>query len=186
LIVAEVIFQEVNYTLTDVLGNTYTGTSEKVAGGTLTLPGVAGCTFTNENMDGNNYTATINFPFPVSKEGRVINSTGVVYNGCVLIRQHEKVGNRDYYQMYSWDVPHKCYTYISFDKEKPMIACFNKLKSTQVNLHNEDISSKFAELDISFDDIAQVKLHQNMNSFSLDDMFRDRVVNQENEASLKR
>ena len=120
------------------------------------------------------------------KEGRVINSTGVVYNGCVLIRQHEKVGNRDYYQMYSWDVPHKCYTYISFDKEKPMIACFNKLKSTQVNLHNEDISSKFAELDISFDDIAQVKLHQNMNSFSLDDMFRDRVVNQENEASLKR
>jgi hypothetical protein len=67
-----------------------------------------------------------------------------------------------------------------------MIACFNKLKSTQVNLHNEDISSKFAELDISFDDIAQVKLHQNMNSFSLDDMFRDRVVNQENEASLKR
>ena len=120
------------------------------------------------------------------KEGRVINSTGVVFDGCVLIKQHEKVGNRDYYQMYSWDVSDKCYTYISFDEEKPMTDCFNKLKSTQVNLHNEDISLKFAELGISFDDIAQVKLHQNMNSFSLDDMFRDRVVSQENEASLKR
>ena len=120
------------------------------------------------------------------KDGRVINSTGVVFNGCVLIRQHEKVGNRDYYQMYSWDVSDKCYTYISFDKEKPMTDCFNKLKSSQVNLHNEDISLKFAELGISCDDIAQVKLHQNMNSFSLDDMFRDRVVSQENEASLKR
>lgn len=120
------------------------------------------------------------------KDGRVINSTGVVFDDCVLIRQHEKVGNRDYYQMYSWDVSDKCYTYISFDKEKPMTDCFNKLKSTQVNLHNEDISLKFAELGISFDDIAQVKLHQNMNSFSLDDMFRDRVVSKENEASLKK
>ena len=120
------------------------------------------------------------------KDGRVINSTGVVFDSCVLIKQHEKVGNRDYYQMYSWDVPHKCYTYISFDKESPMTSCYNKLRRSQINLHHEDISLKFAELGISFDDIAQVKLHQNMNSFSLDDMFRDRVVSQENEASLKR
>ena len=120
------------------------------------------------------------------KEGRKISSLGVVYDGCVLIKQEEKVGSRNYYQMYSWDIEDKCYTYISFDKEKPMNNCFNKLRGNQVNLHNEDISLKFSELGISFDDIAQVKLHQNMNSFSLDDMFRDRVVNQENDIAVRR
>lgn len=119
------------------------------------------------------------------KEGRVIKSTGVVFNDCVLIKQDEKVGKRNYYQLYSWDVNNKCYTYISFDTEEPMINCFNKLRTAQVNLHNEDISLKFAELGISFDDIAQVRLHQNMESFSLDDMFKARVVNQDTEVSLK-
>ncbi len=120
------------------------------------------------------------------KDGRVIDSKGVVYNGCVLIKQHEVIGKRDYYQMYSWDVANKCYTYISFDKEQSMLNCFDKLKRTQVNLHNEDISSKFAELGISFDDIAQVRLHQNMDSFSLDDMFKARVVSQDTDVSFKR
>ena len=63
--------------------------------------------------------------------------------------------------------------------------CYDKLRKSQVNLHNEDISLKFSELGISFDDIAQVKLHQDMKSFSLDDMFRDRIVTQENETSLR-
>ena len=119
------------------------------------------------------------------KDGRKITSTGVVYNECVLIKQDEKVGSRNYYQIYSWDVANKCYTYISFDKENAMHNCYDKLRKSQVNLHNEDISLKFSELGISFDDIAQVKLHQDMKSFSLDDMFRDRIVTQENETSLR-
>ena len=120
------------------------------------------------------------------KDGRIISSLGVVFNDCVLIKQQEKVGKRNYYQLYSWDVNDKCYTYISFDNELPMNECFDKLRLSEVNLHNEDISLKFDELGISFDDIAQVRLHQNMKSFSLDDMFRDRVVSQENEVSIKR
>lgn len=120
------------------------------------------------------------------KEGRVVDSTGVVFNGCVLIKQVEKVGTRSYYQLYSWDVADKCYTYVSFDREQALINCFDKIRGAQVNLHNEDISLKFSELGISFDDIAHVKLHQNMKSFSLDDMFRDRVVNHEMEVSLKK
>lgn len=120
------------------------------------------------------------------KEGRTITSTGVVYGDCVLIKQEEKVGTRNYYQMYSWDVPHKCYTYISFDKDEPMINCFDKLRSSQINLHNEDISSKFAELGISFDDIAQVRLHQKTDTFTLDDMFKARVANQDTEVSVRK
>lgn len=120
------------------------------------------------------------------KEGRVIKSTGVVFDDCVLIKQNEKVGNRNYYQIYSWDVNNKCYTYVSFDKENSMNNCYDRLRTAQVNLHNEDISLKFAELGISFDDIAQVRVHQNMESFSLDDMFKARVVNQDSEVSFKR
>lgn len=120
------------------------------------------------------------------KEGRIINSSGVVFDDCVLIRQEEAIGNRCYYQIYSWDVVNKCYTYISFDTKTPMIDCFNKLRKGQVNLHNEDISLKFSELGISFDDIAQVKLHQKIDTFSLDDIFRDRVANQENINVVKR
>ena len=72
-----VFTSEINYTLTDAVGNTYEGTSEGVIGESLTLSGVAGCTFTDENWDGNNYTATINFPFHVSKEGGVTNMTTI-------------------------------------------------------------------------------------------------------------
>ena len=62
--------------------------------------------------------------------------------------------------------------------------CFDKLRRGQVNLHYEDISLKFAELGISFDDIAQVRVHQDMKSFTLDDMFKARVANQDIDVSL--
>lgn len=120
------------------------------------------------------------------KEGRIINSHGVVYNGCVLIKQQETIGNRNYYQIYSWDVDNKCYTYVSFDTEEPMVSCYDKLRRAQVNLHNEDISLKFSELGVSFDDIAQVRLHQKADTFTLDDMFKARVVNQDTDVSFKR
>ena len=129
-------------------------------------------------------TQNLQFESYREKEGRKITSSGVVYGDCVLIKQQEKIGNRDYYQMYSWDVPHKCYTYISFDKERPMSNCYDKLRRGQVNLHHEDISLKFAELGISFDDIAQVRLHQDMKSFTLDDMFKARVVSQDTDVSF--
>ena len=64
--------------------------------------------------------------------------------------------------------------------------CYDKLRRSQVNLHNEDISLKFSELGISFDDVAQVRLNQTMGSFSLDDMFKERVTNEENKNSIKR
>ena len=120
------------------------------------------------------------------KDGRIIISNGVVYNNCVLIKQHENVGKRDYYQLYSWDIESKNYTFVSFDNLESMDECFEKLRKTQTNLHNEDISLKFAELGVSFDDIAQVRLNQTMNSFSLDDMFKERVANEENLNLFKR
>jgi uncharacterized protein YjdB len=63
----EPVIPELTYTLTDVLGNTYTGTYEGVVGETLpTLSGVTGYTLSNEAWNGTAYTANIAFPFPIS------------------------------------------------------------------------------------------------------------------------
>lgn len=56
----------INYTLTDVNGATYEGTYQGVVGEEPSFTGCVGYTLSNQAWDGYNFTATINFPFPVS------------------------------------------------------------------------------------------------------------------------
>lgn len=56
----------INYTLTDVNGATYEGTYQGVVGEEPSFTGCVGYTLSNQVWDGYNFTATINFPFPVS------------------------------------------------------------------------------------------------------------------------
>ena len=68
---------ELSYTVTDNAGNTYEGTYVGLQG--ISIPaftGAEGYTLTNEAWDGTNYTATINFAYPVSnKDNGVTNET---------------------------------------------------------------------------------------------------------------
>lgn len=67
---------ELTYTISDEAGNSYTSTYKGVAGETdPTFAGVAGYTLSDKKWDGNKLTATIKFPFPVSKEGGKTNAT---------------------------------------------------------------------------------------------------------------
>lgn len=60
--------EELTYTFTDNAGNQYTGTYQGIAGETEpTISGVAGYSLSNTVWNDNTFTATINFPFPVSK-----------------------------------------------------------------------------------------------------------------------
>lgn len=66
----------INYTVTDIAGNEYTGSYLGARGDYPPFAGVVGQTYTNENWTENpaegvdfGFTATINFPFPVSKDG---------------------------------------------------------------------------------------------------------------------
>ena len=69
------VTETLGYTLTDALGNAYTGTYEGVAGEDVpVLSGVAGYTLSNEAWNGTTYTANIAFPFPVSN-AETTNST---------------------------------------------------------------------------------------------------------------
>ena len=66
---------ELSYTVTDNAGHTYEGTYVGLQG--ISIPaftGAEGYTLTNEAWDGTNYTATINFAYPVSnKEDGITN-----------------------------------------------------------------------------------------------------------------
>ena len=65
----------ISYTLTDALGNQYTGTYEGVAEiDEPVITGVAGYSLSNKLWNGNTFTATITFPFPVSS-ATVTNAT---------------------------------------------------------------------------------------------------------------
>ena len=67
---------ELTYTISDEAGNSYTSTYKGVAGETdPTFAGVTGYTLSDKKWDGNKLTATIKFPFPVSKEGGKTNAT---------------------------------------------------------------------------------------------------------------
>ena len=59
----------ITYNVTDVAGNEFTGTYEGIVGTTKpAFTGANGYTLTNETWDGTNYTATINFAYPVSNK----------------------------------------------------------------------------------------------------------------------
>ena len=63
------------YTITDNAGNVYEGSYEGAPESDPVFTGVAGYTLSDKNWDGNKLTATINFPFPVSKKGGKTNAT---------------------------------------------------------------------------------------------------------------
>ena len=67
----------ITYNVTDVAGNEFTGTYEGIVGTTKpAFTGANGYTLTNEAWNGTNYTATINFAYPVSnKDNGVTNET---------------------------------------------------------------------------------------------------------------
>ena len=61
--------ETITYNVTDVAGNEFTGTYEGIVGTTKpAFSGANGYTLTNETWDGTNYTATINFAYPVSNK----------------------------------------------------------------------------------------------------------------------
>lgn len=99
-----------------------------------------------------------------SKNSEVLTkSKGVVLDDCVVIRQVQNSDNMSYNQLISWNCPDNSYTYLSFDNFKAMDDCYEKIKVGEVNLAKEDISLKFAELGISFDNVAQVLLNQKVD-----------------------
>ena len=79
----ETIYNHLTYTVTDETGKEYTGTYDGVASTTVPeFTGAVGYTLTDAVWNDLNYTATINFAYPVSnKDNGVTNETLLTING---------------------------------------------------------------------------------------------------------
>ena len=103
---------KLNYNLTDKAGNSYTGEYEgwSELQPEPTFTGAEGYTLTDKVWDGNTFTATITFPFPVSKKNGVTKPTMIssfkgdshqadgsflwyADNGIVKIKKHVELNN---------------------------------------------------------------------------------------------
>lgn len=93
-------------------------------------------------------------------------SQGAILSDGVVIKQVQKTDRASYNQLYAWDIADNSYTYIVFDNSSSLDGCYEKTKNMDVNLAKEDLSSKFAEMGISFDNVAQVLLNQKVDSVS--------------------
>lgn len=93
-------------------------------------------------------------------------SQGAVLGDGVVIKQVQKSEKTSYNQLYAWNIDDNSYTYIVFDNSISLDDCYEKTKVMDVNLAKEDLSSKFAEMGISFDNVAQVLLNQKVDSVS--------------------
>lgn len=107
------------FTLTDIVGNEYTGTYSGIAGvDEPTFTGVANITIGNKQWNGDNFTADITFPFPVSSE-TVINPTLIV-NGA------------------SWSSPNSRKWRVVSVTENETTTDYVKVKTAGVNQDNVD------------------------------------------------
>ncbi len=83
--VEEIASENVSYILTDMAGNTYTGTVAGYPGTMASIPGNGIFSFEDVTWSGNNVTADIVFPFPVSKAGGATNMTMIgSFNGAAF------------------------------------------------------------------------------------------------------
>ena len=82
LLFEEVSITELEYELTDAVGNVFTGIYESKNDALPTSPGV---TLNIQSNDGNKFTATVDYSFPVSKEGGVVNYTTIAHSQSLLL-----------------------------------------------------------------------------------------------------
>ena len=127
--------------------------------------------FSVRNVEQINYSfdqeGNLEFNTQINSGDAFINSTGVVYNDNVVIKQSEIKDGISSYQLISWSVKNNNYDYIVFDNSVSLDNCYQKIKSLKVDLSNEDIYNKFLELEISFDNVALVLLKQKVDSLSV-------------------
>jgi len=98
-------------------------------------------------------------------------SKGAILSNSIAIKQLDKKGDRDYYQLFSWDVDNSMYSYILFDNIESLDDCYNKIKENNICLCNTDVTGFFKNNNISFDNVSQILVDQKVDSVSsmLDD-----------------
>ncbi len=106
------------------------------------------------------------------------NSTGVLLDNGVLIKQTQKNAKDEYFQIFSWNKDYSKYTYILFDSAIAMEVSFNKIADANINLCDGTLIDKLASLRIPTDAILQVKedVEDNSNKKNVEDNTNKKVI----------
>ena len=100
----------------------------------------------------------------------VTTSVGAVLKDSIVIKQTQENANYPKInQLYSWNLDCNTYSYLLFDNEAALELAYKKIKYTDTNLCTGDITEKLQAIDISFDDIAQIRVNEKPNNEELDD-----------------
>ena len=95
-------------------------------------------------------------------------STGVVLSDSVIIRQVQKHDKGYYCQLISWTKDGKNYSTIVFDNVNTLDKAYNGLKKLSGEFLDDNVNSVLDELQISFDNIMNIKIGQVAEQQSID------------------
>lgn len=124
----------------------------------------------------------VEFVTETENDDFIIKSQGAIISDGVVIKQVQTGASVSFNQLFAWDIDDNSYTYIVFDNPRGLNDCYEKLKNFNVNLTKEDISSKFMEMNISFNDVAQILLDQKVDTVA--SMVEEAVTNASDDTSF--
>lgn len=104
-------------------------------------------------------------------EGSEVDSKGVALSEGVLVKQTQKSPASNSYRLYSWNEEGDRYTFLAFDSQRALDQYYKVLKRFNASLCDDDISTMFQEMGLSFESVTQVLLNQERNP--MDAMFEE-------------
>ena len=105
----------------------------------------------------------------------VVDSKGAVLSDSILVKQTQKGHSFTSCQLYSWDVSQNKYTFLAFDNEDSLNQFYSVIKRFDANLCDEDVSSLFQEMGLTFESVIQVLLNQERSP--IEGMFEEQSSN---------
>jgi hypothetical protein len=147
--------------------------------GSCVMNGLLGEELKNCNFDEN---GVFEFTTDCENDDVQIHSQGAVLSDSVLIKQTQKDHNQSSCHLYSWDLRKRHYTFLSIQDEEHLNRFYNRIKRTDTNLCQGDISKSFQNMGLTFDAVNRVYLNQSIDP--LHQMFDDEFSKEEKESSF--
>ena len=111
-------------------------------------------------------------------------STCVMLDDTVLIKQEQKNMEDTSYQIFSWNKDYDKCTYILFDDKKAMDVSYDRIKKSNTCLCNGELNSKLTSLQIPISNILQVQEDIEINPVL--SMIREEEILDDNTSELNR
>lgn len=132
--------------------------------------GYLGSTISNVSLDDDNLElSTVKVVGDLETE-----STCVILNDTVLIKQEQKNKKDISFQIFSWDKDYDKCTYILFDDKKAMDMSYDKIKRSKTCLCNGELNSKLISLQIPTGNILQVQ--EDIEISPVSSMIREEIL----------